>query len=334
MRAFVGAALGIVITVGACARPTAPPARPVAPVEDKAYAGCPMNRQIDLWLTAGEHGEPPWPAPHSPVTVRDAYCTVEQNRVLDPGVACLDVRECDELAGHEEHVIACSAAPTERYRTFQATTWEVALKGVANADQEWRTRLGQCFSPTYGAATPAELAAYERAFKDIDGDIGDRGEGALLELWPAPPDGAYQRVFFSFAREVTQMRGGLRAKAIVWTHAFSAVVRARKIAELPYIDTTTGSQFGFPGHTTTKANASVAVKYCSALHDDPATARFAGDDPVVVAAARRNDAILALARGEEAARDALIGMDDELVDRGTKEQLAKPGWSFRDPCAP
>lgn len=333
-RVVLPVALAVVLAACAGRPPAAPPAQ--TPKEDKAYAGCVMNRRIDLWLTTPEHGEPPWAAPKSAVEVRDAYCVVEQNRVLDPGVECLDVRDCDDLAGHEVRTISCTRTPSDRYSQFVAQAWDKEVAAVATANEEWRTRLGQCYRVTWGGASAPELAAFEHAFASIEGDIAYRGEGALLELWPPVRDAAYQRVFFSFAREVTQLRGGVKAKAIVSTHHFSIIARAGKLAEAPFIHTDVGVPFGFEGHYTTTANAAVDVAYCAGLRK-PGIERgaplYAGDDEVVVRAAQRNDAVLACARGDDRARDALVRMDDELVGRDAKNHLAK-GWSLRDPCAP
>ena len=318
--------------LGACAAKP-PPVTPPAPTEDKAYAGCPMNRRIDLWLTTPEHGEPAWAAPKSAVEVRDAYCVIELNRVLDPGVACLDPSECDELAGHEVRTISCARTPSDRYSMFVAQAWDKEVAAVASDSEEWRTRLGQCYRVSWVGATAPELAAFERAFAAIDGDIAYRGDGGILEHWPPPRDAGYQRVFFAVAREVTQVRGGVNAKAIVSTHHFSSTTRAGKIAEQPYFHTATGVRFGVQGHYTTKANAKVDAAYCADLGRDPEHAVFRGSDEVVAREARRNDAVLACARGDDAAKEILAQMEDDLVYAGTRQDLRK-GWTVRDPCAP
>lgn len=332
---FVTLAAGAAAIV-ACATHPPPPVAPRPPPEDKAYAGCPMNRQLDMWLTAPEYGEPPWSSPRSAVEVRDAYCVVEQNRVLDSGAQCLDVRDCDDVPGHESWTVKCTTTPTERFRMVTSSTWDKAADAVTQEDVRWRTRLGQCYRVTWANATPAELAAYERAFAGIDGDIANRGEGALLERWPPASDAAYRRVTFAFAREVTQVRAGVNAKAIVWTSTFSSITRAGKIAELPFLQTNVGVQFGVEGHTTTKANVADDERYCAALHGlqpgDPAPV-YSGADAVTARNARRNEAVLSAARGEDSAKLALAAMDDDLVHPGTRKDLQK-GWTLRDPCGP
>ena len=81
--------------------------------------------------------------------------------------------------------------------------------------------------------------------------------------------------------------------------------------------------FGFAGHTTTAALAAEDAAYCSALRGakPDATVAWSGADPALVDDARRNDAVVAARREDDAALALLPA-------------VVRTPTSLRDPCAP
>lgn len=334
MKRRIALSLALGGTTVACAAhaPVSPPPSH-RPVEDKAYTSCTLRRELELWETAPGPGFSAWPKPKSAVVVRDAYCTVEANRVLDAGVECLQMNDCDDLPGHEVVSVSCGSAPSARWNALQLQALDFYKVPLAKDEAEWHARLGQCYRVTFGGAPAPELAALEAALHAAAPEDVSANEDAITKLIPASKDDAYHRLFLTFAREVTQRRGALVPKAVVWMKGYGYVTRAGAPASLPYYHYTQGALFGFAGHYTTKANAAEDDAYCANLRRD-ADAIWSGADPVVTREARRNEAIVALTSGKPDARAVLATMGPDLVYPGTQQALARPNVDLHDPCAP
>ncbi len=282
-----------------------------------------------MWLIAPEtDGVAPWPKVGEPIAIHDAYCAIEANRTLDG--ECLDPRDCDDAPGRESVVVSCTGTATGRFaRLEQIAVDDYYRKPRGEEEDIWRTRLGQCFRPTATPAPAAELAALEATLRKLEVDDLRGGESGVSEL-VRPADAAYHRVFVTVAREITQRRGGLVPKAVIWAQSWLLVSRLGLAASPPYPKFTVGTEFGFPQHDTTRDTVEAASRYCSALsRGDDAT--YGGSDPVIIEAARRNSALVALGRGDLDASATVTA--SPLSSAGDRKELDAKGRALHDPCA-
>ncbi len=329
-----GVVLAAIVTACGTRAVAPPPAR--VPEPPKVYTSCLLHRTLDLWATTPDDPHlPPYPAPRAAVEVRDAYCTVEANRVLATDQQCLQPAVCDDVPGEEHVVVTCTATPGARWGLLRREVPHLD-DGPDGDDADWHARLAACFHPTFVAAPADELRALEAALRGLDAFTMRWGDGGVVAVEPAIRGNAYHRLHLTFAREVTQARAGIRPKAIVWARASVLWMREGVPQGLPYPHFTQSVSFGFPTHPTDAQSARQDDAYCEALRDGhhDAEARWSGADPELPGAVRRNEAVVALMRGRDEARAAVAAMPDDLVDRGTKRTLARANIALRDPCSP